>query len=384
MSEKLYYIALASDENNKIPLMVTIFSALENKNKDTNYRFVIMTPGEFTEDSINDVKILVDRYPGSDVVFVNMADEYKNADLRIEHITTPTYYRLSLPDIVKNSKCLYIDTDVIVCKDLRELFDIDLEGYYIAGVKAAGFYSSEKAMSERADYLKIPKFDQYVNAGILMMNLEEIRKDNLIPEFKESIKLKLRYQDQDVINKVCYGKIKIIPPKYNSLTMYNKSNSNTYESDEYAFLRKCYTKDEWITAITDPTIIHYANNIKPWESFAVYFSNVWWKYLYKMNSFYDCLDEVLDNATVKELSRTERIEKKNRGRIEELTNQRNELKEKLQMTYQEKSEINSKLQITYKEKSEINAKLQVTYGEKAERGVKLKEQKKEIKELGKK
>ncbi|MCR5543134.1 MAG: hypothetical protein K6F55_03220 [Eubacterium sp.] len=366
MSDKIYNVALASDENYKIPLMVTIFSALENKNEGTNYNFVVMTPGDFSEKSIDDVKTLVDRYPGNKISFINMIDDYKDANLRIEHITTPAYYRLSLPELIKDDICLYLDVDIIVQKDLSEMFSIDMDAFYIAGVKAPGYYSSEEKMAYRAEYLEIPEFNQYVNTGVLVMNLGKMRTDNLKEEFDQCVRKGYDDQDQDIINKVCYGKIRILPPKYNSMTKYNNSNVDSYDSEEYDYLKKCFTKDEWIDSSKNPVIIHYADRIKPWENFGTDYSNLWWKYLYEMNSFYPCLDRVLQNATMAGLRQKE-IDK--------------ELNEKLQITYKEKSELNEKLQITYKEKSEINAKLQVTYDEKAERGIIIKEQKEEIKKL---
>jgi len=61
------------------------------------------------------------------------------------------------------------------------------------------------------------KSDNNICAGVLLINLKEFRNDNIINKmYKYMIKnnKKLYFEDQTIINGVCYKKIGILPPKF--------------------------------------------------------------------------------------------------------------------------------------------------------------------------
>ena len=99
---------------------------------------------------------------------------------------------------------------------------------------------------------------QYVNAGMLVMNLKQIRKDNMTLKFLELSKKNYTSQDQDVLNVACYGKIITLPPKFNAMIYRLKENSS--------LLRDLYKEEDIIEANNSPYIIHYAGKEKPWNS----------------------------------------------------------------------------------------------------------------------
>lgn len=62
----------------------------------------------------------------------NNYNEYKN----YSHFTKAIFYRLKIPSILcDEEKCIYIDTDIIVRKDLSELYRVNISDYYIAEVQ---------------------------------------------------------------------------------------------------------------------------------------------------------------------------------------------------------------------------------------------------------
>ena len=271
----LYNIVMASDNNYFKPLIVTVYSLLQNKDKKTRYQITILIPGNFDRNNKETIIRLVSGYRGCKVAFVDMAETYNAVEMKIAHITTPTFYRLKLPEIISATRCLYLDVDVIVRKDLRGLFETDMGDNYVAGVKAASYYKNSKHHAER---IGIPALDNYVNAGVLLMNLDAMRRDNLVEAFDKEVSVGYKSQDQDIINKVCYGKILVLPPEYNSMTKYKNSHPDKYDNDDMKHLQICYTKEEWIKACTDPYIIHYADKCKPWDSRDIDHADEWWKY----------------------------------------------------------------------------------------------------------
>lgn len=259
-------IVLASD-NKYAPFMyTTILSILENAYKKTFYVFYLLVPSNFSKLNQNLILKLNNNYKCS-IHFIFIKNIFENIILKIPHITFPTYYRLLIGDVLPKefNKCIYLDVDVCVCKDLSELFNIDLKDNYIAGVVAAGYYFSEQNNCKR---LKIPSMKQYVNAGVMVMNLKQIRKDNMTQKFKELVKRNYDSQDQDVLNVACYDKILTLPPKYNAMVLRLKENN--------PLLRNLYKEKDIIEANNSPYIIHYVDKRKPWNNIGIYMENYWW------------------------------------------------------------------------------------------------------------
>lgn len=285
-------IAMASDNNNKIQLLVLVYSILKNRDSSNQLDFHILITDDFDKDIIIALKSLFSWYGTTCYEFLNMGNKYCNQIIYTEHLKTPAFYRLSLPDLLQADKCIYLDTDIIVLKDLYDLFNQISEKDLVSGVKAAGFYWPLDSLETRAKYLKVDKFDKYINSGVLVMNLNLMRKQNSVQKFNDLLSYNFKNEDQDILNSACYDYIKIIPPKYNSMTKYWNDNFNNYYSDCFPYLKYCYSESEWKEACEDPVIIHYADKEKPWNTIGVAHFRLWWQYLKEVDKFYPCYDEL--------------------------------------------------------------------------------------------
>lgn len=102
------------------------------------------------------------------------------------------------PDL---DRILSLDVDTIIDKDISDIWDIPLDGYYFAACH-------EKHRSYD-DYL-------YCNAGVVLFNLDKLRKDHKADEVIEVLNTgKFRWVDQDVFNYLCQGRIYDLPSDYN-------------------------------------------------------------------------------------------------------------------------------------------------------------------------
>ena len=266
-----------------------------------------------------------------EAAFYNMQDNYQNIEMQIKHISYATFYRLQLPELLKEvEKCIYLDVDVVVKKDLKEFFDIELGDNYIAGVKAAGYYYPEEKKTATISLLEIDKLDQYINAGVLLINLKKMREDKLTETFEKLLEKNFPSQDQDILNAACYGHIKVLPLKYNAMTKYNVGIKDEY--DRIECLHICYTREEWNEACETPVIIHYADRWKPWQDLRGNFVQEWWKYIKVLNQYIDCFQWLIQNISKYEEDTACDFRKK-----------QTELKEKLQQTYDEKYERGQKI-----------------------------------------
>lgn len=108
--------------------------------------------------------------------------------------------RAAFPQLFpQHKKILSLDIDTIIVDDIEELWNADLSEYYIAGV-----------------HEKDKKQEDYINFGVVMMNLDLLREDERSEEMITMINnTKLNCPEQDAFNAVCEGNILLLPSKYN-------------------------------------------------------------------------------------------------------------------------------------------------------------------------
>ncbi|WP_027204495.1 glycosyltransferase family 8 protein [Butyrivibrio fibrisolvens] len=97
-------------------------------------------------------------------------------------------------------KCLWLDSDLMIRGSIRELYEIDLEEYYFAGALEASDYENNALGKNR----------ESINTGILLMNLNRLRSDDMIHKFWETLfSPDFSYStDQEALNVVFRYKIK--------------------------------------------------------------------------------------------------------------------------------------------------------------------------------
>ena len=275
-------IVLSSDNNYAPYMYTTMISILENANKNTFFKFFLLVPSNFSKTIENQILLINDKYKCS-INFIYIKNEFEN--LNINKLNNSFYnYHLLAGDLLPNEidKCIYLDIDVCVCKDLSKLYTINLKNNYIAGVATERNYSPNEKNFQK---LKLSSMNQYINTGMLVMNLKQIRKDNMTQKFIELSKLAFNYQDQDILNIACKGKIQILPPKYNAMVNLLKENN--------PIIRKLYNDQEILEARNKPYIVHYSNKKKPWNSIGIYMEKYWWDIAKKtpyMNNIFNRID----------------------------------------------------------------------------------------------
>ena len=205
------YIAMSLDNNYIYPTIVSITSIMENSSKENKYIFYIMHPDEFSEINKKKLKSIEKKYNYICIInFLNMGNKYQGLNLKKETptdiLTTPAYYRLSLSDLLpKVDKIIWLDGDTLTLIDLKEMFDLNMENYYYKGYHVWSRQCIDKFV------------DNYICSGVLLINLKELRENNITRKFNEFIqnhKDELEYHDETVINYICGEKNGILPPKY--------------------------------------------------------------------------------------------------------------------------------------------------------------------------
>lgn len=272
---KEIHIAFSTDQHYLKPTCIAIESVLlARTGHEDYYHFHVLMPADKIDAAQDYFEKIRRKYSFCTIQRIGIKDTFKNAALPIEHITEPTYYRLLLPELINEQKCVYLDSDIVVCRDISAMYDIDIDNYDLGGVIAPSYVKNK----DYADKIGIPSTNGYVNAGVLLLNLEQMRKDKFTEEALKLINLSLPSSDQDIINRVSYSKIKLLPLKYNMPPAIKD-------------FPDIVADEELEEAVNRPVILHYAYPEKPWECPDINQADKWWKVCMKSFLFDSFLEE---------------------------------------------------------------------------------------------
>ena len=195
--------------------------SLREHNPDVNIYLV-------TDTSLCDIK---------DIKVINIrGQEWFSAQNCVNYFNPFTYIgllKVCYPSLLDCDKVIHMDADTIICDSLEDMWNIDLEGKWFAMCNE--------------QYGRYRKFgDKYYNAGVFVLNLEQMRKDKIQDAMVEYLKtVPQPYCEQDAFNKYGIEQDKIVemPIRYNE-------NGMVGRTDNPAIVHYCGYRDWW----TDRTI----------------------------------------------------------------------------------------------------------------------------------
>ncbi|MCQ2976091.1 MAG: glycosyltransferase family 8 protein [Bacteroidales bacterium] len=282
MSLKKIPIFFTFDNNYVEPAAVAFYSLLDKAKENVFYEMYVLH-SDIMEEKQKFLTDIVHKKGNANLTFVNtngFLDEFwNNGSFNFKSsnstFTVDTIVRcFGSKFFPQYEKIIYSDVDVIFTDDISALYEIDMSEKYLAGVKNPfSKYSRHELSHLKPEHYEILK-DKYIAGGIWVMNLKKIRDDNLEEKMVEVINDKTiikRWNDQDIVNIACGGKIGFIPLNYISYPyLIDLLQNPKFTSD--------YTREELYNSIINPKIIHFAAS-KPWNSDPKY-SNLWWTYFY--------------------------------------------------------------------------------------------------------
>lgn len=169
-----------------------------------------------------------------------------------------TWARIQLGELLPHdvSRCIWLDTDILVGRDLAELWDIPLGGNSIA------MAINDKMPPEVVAYVRSIGIDpnRWHNAGVQLIDVEAWRHSSAMTELmrcKRSLPPVLWFHDQDLLNKYFAGRILTLDP--------------------------CWNRRD-VAYSPEGQLLHFAGSPKPWEmpSDSGYSSLRAWRELYAL------------------------------------------------------------------------------------------------------
>ncbi len=245
---------------------ISLYSLYENNKKNEVDAYILSSGiSEVNKKKLHDV---ADKF-GRKLTIIEADEGFKEAakkyDFERMRGSYNTYARIILNKWLSFlDKVIVIDSDSIVCDNLQEMWDTDIEDYFYAAVPEVSMYGKYNYFEDQDIIWEHPI---YYNAGICIVNLKKWREENiddyLIEKVKNDGKSYLN-SEQSIMNKFLGDKIKRIPLKYNFYTTFHFADFSTVERIFYK--KKLIDKEEYLQAKNKPAIIHYCgfSYERPW------------------------------------------------------------------------------------------------------------------------
>lgn len=248
-------------DNSYLKYCIVMLTSLFVTNKDEHFHIYIIA-GELSDEAKKVISSVVEDEYGQELSFYIVGDkllEYCPID-KNGYISIATYYRCFLVSILPESisKVIYLDCDLIVNGPIKEFWESDIDSYAVGCVEDmwSGKNDHYSRLQYSAEY-------SYFNAGVLLINLNYWRKNNIesqIVSYIQKYPDRLLYNDQDVLNAVLFEQRKFLPYRWNM--------------QDGFFRKKRKMKVSSLPAVdaemSKAVIIHFTGGKKPWHDECVH------------------------------------------------------------------------------------------------------------------
>lgn len=246
-----------STDDRYLPFLdIAIASLIDHASPAYRYRLIVLNTGL----SSNGVEKVLQRQTDRVAIeFVDISKELEaiRASLKdVYHFSIVTYYRLFIASLFPQyRKIVYLDSDLVLLGDVAELYNTDMAGAIIAAAPEQYVRNTPEFRLYAQKALNVNP-DGYVNAGVLVIDLDKFRLHRIEETF---IDLITRYDfdlldpDQAYLNYLCDGYIHVLPNGWNKepLPLPLEGELN---------------------------LVHYALYKKPWQYDDVMYGEHFWRY----------------------------------------------------------------------------------------------------------
>lgn len=274
-SNKIIPIFFACDDNFVKYTMVSMRSIMDNASRD--YKYVVHILNTNICDEMK--KAVMDmteenfeiRFEDVTGYLTSISDKLPLRD----YYSKTTYFRMFIAEMFPEyEKAIYIDSDTIVNGDISELYLHDLKDNYV-GAANEQVMIQENVYGEYVEkVLGIDRY-HYFNAGLLLINCEQFRKNHVLDQFVDLLHTYnfVVTQDEDYLNLICKDRVLWLEQPWNT----------------EVFGEIAYPESEF-------KMIHYIMVSKPWHYEGAKYSEHFWRYA-KETAVYNEIKEVLANYT---------------------------------------------------------------------------------------
>lgn len=251
---------MALDEEYAAPAAVTVSSLVEHLRPGVELKLFLMTEGLTVETRTRLESAWGDRV---ELRFVRVDHRRLAAMLghRRDDTSATVHFRAlvasSLPEDV--SKVLYLDSDLLIRRDIHDLWTIDMRGYTILAVQDSfvPFLPEHCCPPDDSPEARRP----YFNSGVMLIDLDAWRAGGLEQRYGDALRQTrgvTRWADQDALNACLVGQWGALPPTWNRQFALQLLPDWQFSP---------HGEREFHEAVNEPAIVHFCTRTKPWHRF---------------------------------------------------------------------------------------------------------------------
>lgn len=236
-------------DNHFVPHMASALMSVIRTAPGARFRFIIMHDGvEPARREAVEAMAAPNQF-----VWVELKDGDLPDYFKVDHYTRAILFRLGLEDFAPADcrRVIYLDSDLTVLRDIREFWRFDLQGAPIGAIDDTYTMPDDFAARWGVAFDK----HRYFNSGVLLIDLEQVRRDKLFTKALGVIAehgKTLKFADQCALNLVVWGNWKPLPRDWNA----QRCNVIRSLADLEPADRRFYD--------VLPGIVHYVGPEKPW------------------------------------------------------------------------------------------------------------------------
>lgn len=257
-------IIYSSDNNYARHVGISITS-LYKENQDCKELRVFLIDDDISEENHKKLDDIARQYKRT-ISYIPFAGFKKRLQLNNKwELPISAYARLFVAEMVPQDvdRLLYLDCDTVICDNLEELWNTDLQGNTIGAVEdvASCAFFSETGIVEPF---------RYFCSGVILIDLKrwrEIDAQKQLLDYLDKRQGVVRHHDQTILNGVFWNDCLMLHPRYDALTptfIMSYQNLKAY----FRLWDKYYSKREIDESVQNPAIIHFtSSNVgRPWEN----------------------------------------------------------------------------------------------------------------------
>lgn len=266
-------IFFASDDNYIPFLAVAIKSLLDNASNEYFYNIHILNTGISEQ---NQKRLIELETPNSKIFFKDLTQNVIKIRDRLDstlrdYYTESIFYRIFIATLYPEyKKAIYLDCDIVIVDDISKMYNIDLKGNIFGVITDDVINTTPLFVVYAKEGVGV---DNYFNSGVLLMDLDEYRKERIQEKF---VYLLVKYNfetaapDQDYLNVLCQNKVMFLEKGWDRMPI------GEYDGELH--------------------LIHYNNFKKPWYYDDVMYGEYFWEYA-KRTNFYNDIKKIRDDFT---------------------------------------------------------------------------------------
>lgn len=249
-----------------IPFLAVSIQSLADHASDENQYVIKVLYTNISEE--NQKKISKYERENISIEFVDLnyyIEKIKDKLYTRDYYSKTTYFRLFIPNLYPQyNKILYLDSDITILSDVADLYNIDIGDNLIAAAPDDVIQTIEVFQDYVEKVVGVADYRNYFNAGIIVMNLDELRKFDFQEKFLyllSTVKFSVA-QDQDYLNRLCKGRVKLFSNTWNRMPI----GGDVVDRD-------------------DLHLIHYNLAFKPWHFENILYKEYFWECAKKTEYF---------------------------------------------------------------------------------------------------